>query len=111
MDCSTARLLLEIERPRLAELDSAEAAALERHLAECPECSRIARAARVTRERFGVAMRAVPVPAGLRERVLARLDTEARNRGRKSWLRSRWSAVAAAVLFVVALGFLWQFRQ
>jgi putative zinc finger protein len=108
MDCTTARLLLECARPNAAELDAAEADALERHLAGCPACDRLARDRRRTDDALGRAMRQVQVPAGLREQVLHRLDRE-----RAAWHRRRigralrWVAAAAAVVLLSWGGWLW----
>lgn len=106
MDCKTARLLLEFARPRLPELESAEAAALEVHLGDCPDCAALARAGQLADTAIASAMVAVPVPEGLRERVLARLESE---RARPARARPRFNArvltAAAVILLATALGF------
>ena len=62
MDCKTARFVLEFNRPHLSELDGDEADALERHLAECPECKLAAKTQRQVDAHLGQAMRGVAVP-------------------------------------------------
>ncbi|HYT95625.1 MAG TPA: zf-HC2 domain-containing protein, partial [Gemmataceae bacterium] len=105
MDCKDARLLLEFARPGDKELDHDEAEALRQHLADCPDCSAQAQAERRADEHIGLAMRAVPVPAGLRERVLQKLGPE-----RVPWYR-RWpvrvAGAAAVLLLLGGLGYVW----
>src|SRR5262249_38463217 len=102
MDCRSARLLLHFAGPqRRPELDAAEAAALEAHLAECPDCA----AERRADEHLGQAMRAAAGPEGLGGRIHQRLA------GRPvAWYRRRWArglVAAAAVLVAVGLGLSW----
>jgi hypothetical protein len=106
MDCKTARLLLDLARPHSAELHASEAGALEGHLAGCPECDSLARTERQLDDHVGRALRNVPVPEGLRGRLLKRLAAR-----RRSWYARRVGpsgaglAAAAAVLF--AIWFYW----
>jgi hypothetical protein len=105
MDCRTARLLLDFQRPRAGELPADEAAELERHLAGCPECDAAWRAERRLDDHLGRAVRDVPVPDGLRERLLGRLKEE-----RAAVLRRQvaWAARGAAVAAALLLGvFAW----
>src|SRR5690348_1108980 len=95
MDCRTARLLLAFARPRCPELDECAGEALDNHLAKCAECASLARAEHHFERRLGLAMRDVPVPPDLRQRLLTRLQIE-----RKAWYRNlprRHPRVAAAV--------------
>src|SRR5262245_53287720 len=106
MECRNARLLLEFTRPGGGELDAVEAQALDQHLSECPECAALARAERRADEHLGRAIRDVPVPDGLRERILGKLAAE-----RDAWYR-RWviraGGIAAALLLVALVGWwLW----
>ena len=105
MDCKTARLLLDYARPAPAELPGGDAAALEGHLTACPECEALARAERQLDDHLGRAVRDVPVPDGLRDRLLARLRAERRRWYRRWALRGAGAAAAAASL-VLAIG-LW----
>jgi hypothetical protein len=108
MDCKTARLLLDFNRPRWGELPADEAGELSRHLASCPECDAAGRAEHRLDEHFGRAVRDVPVPDGLRERLLERLKEEraAVLRRRVAW-GARAAAIAAALLVATLLG--WHF--
>src|SRR5262249_5113539 len=108
MDCKTARLLLEFARPCQAELPAEDADALDAHLTSCGDCDALARAERAGDARIGQAMRDVPVPAGLRSAILAKLSAD---RGGPQIRRAGWTlriAAAAAVLFLIAcLGYVW----
>jgi hypothetical protein len=108
MDCRTARLLLDFHRPRAGELPPEEAADLERHLSACPECDALGRAERLADQHLGKAVRDVPVPDGLRRRLLDRLADQRRaaNLRKLAWA-ARGLAVAAAVLLAVYSGFFW----
>jgi hypothetical protein len=102
MDCKTARLLLDYARPQPAELAGADAAALEGHLAHCADCDALARGERQLADALGRAIRAVPVPDGLHDRLLRRLAVE-----RRRWFRRRLAPVAAvAAVFLVLVTWL-----
>jgi hypothetical protein len=108
MDCKTARLLLDFARPQARELEAEEAEALESHLDHCPDCHSQARGERLFDDRLGKAMRQVEVPAGLREQLLARLES-----ARGDWYRQRFAhaarlcAAAAALLLLGWVGWRW----
>jgi hypothetical protein len=109
MDCKTARLLLDFARPRPAELAGDDAAALEGHLHACPDCDALARGERQFDDHLGRAVRAVPVPEGLRDRLLTRLATEQRNRSRRRLVPV--AALAATLLLGVVGYFIWPRHQ
>lgn len=113
MDCKTARLLLDFARPKASELEAEEAAALENHLDHCPDCHRQARGQRQLDACLGKAMRQVEVPAGLRDQLLARLESE-----HGDWYRQRFAhgarliaAVAAGLLLIWGLWYWVQDRM
>jgi hypothetical protein len=99
MDCTTARLLLEFARPGGTDLEPADVAALEQHLAGCQACHTHMDEQQPFDLRIGAAMRRVEPPVDLRQRVLDRLEAD-----RNAWNRARggrilrWAAAAAAVL-------------
>src|SRR5207248_1436745 len=102
MDCKTARYLLNFNRATGHDLDAADKAALDAHLAECPECDCAARGERQFDEHLGRAIRDVPVPHGLKERLLTRL----RRQRDEWWVEgvkrvARYVAIAAALLLLV----------
>ncbi len=108
MECKTARNLLAFDHPTMVELDADDRAALEAHLAHCPDCDALARAERQFDRHLGLAIREVPVPTGLKTRLLEQLA-----RDRDAWYR-RWlargmrvAAVAAVLLFGLYLGWNW----
>jgi hypothetical protein len=104
MDCMTARMLLDFARPQAGDLEPADAAALEQHLAGCSTCQAHAAAVRQFDHQVGAALRSVDPPADLKERLLQRLEADRRRRWRPI---RRWSAAAAAA--AVLLGSLWYF--
>ncbi|HTU22769.1 MAG TPA: hypothetical protein VMG10_32310 [Gemmataceae bacterium] len=104
MDCKTARLLLDFARPQARELEAEETAALESHLDRCPDCHTQARDERQLDDVLGKAMRQVEVPAGLREQLLARLESERGDWQRQRFARGARRAVAAAALLLLAWG-------
>jgi hypothetical protein len=96
MDCRTARLLVPFARAGRGELDPGEQHALQRHLADCANCRREWTAQRRLDAVFVRAMRAVALPQGFKERLLARLQCE-RRRTHQRWLTSAAAALAAAL--------------
>jgi hypothetical protein len=101
MDCKTARLLLAFSRPKAAELEACAAEALNDHLVDCAECGALAQGEYRVERQLGLAMRQVPVPLDLRQRLLTRLRTE-----RRTWykrLPQRHPRVAAGVAAVLLL--------
>jgi hypothetical protein len=104
MDCKTARLLIDLAGFRqTSDFDAAELRAFHTHLDECPDCAVLARSERAIDDRLTRAMRAVPLPEGLHDRLLAGLAVEATSRGRRP-LRWFGGAAAAAVVLAASLG-------
>ncbi len=104
MDCKTARLLLDVHQPRAGEIDPEEFAALESHCAACPDCAAVAHAERLADARLAAAVSDVPLPDGLRGRLLGRLadDRRAAFRRKAVWMTRVASGAAAGLL--VAFG-------
>jgi hypothetical protein len=106
MDCKTAHSLLQFTRPQGYDLDATDRTALDDHLAVCPECDSAARAERQFDDHLGRAIRDVPVPNGLKDRLERKLRQQ-----RDDWWKQvtgrgmRYAAAAAAVLIVVFVGF------
>jgi hypothetical protein len=102
MDCKTARMLIDFARPRCRELDQQETDALDTHLRDCHECAHATRAEHAADERISRALKDVPVPVGMRERIIHRLQS-----ARRPWYRRTTGryAAAAAVLLIAVLGF------
>jgi hypothetical protein len=71
MECRDAQFYLRLRRHAADELGPDVTAPLVDHLAGCPACAADARAADALDRAFAAAMTAVPVPGGLRERLLA----------------------------------------
>lgn len=111
MDCKTARYLLDFARPRGHDLDGADRAALDAHLAVCTDCDSAARAERHFDDHLGRAVRDVPVPHGFKDRLLGKLRQQ-----RDDWWKQvmgrgmRYAAAAAAILVVCIVG-LWYYQS
>jgi hypothetical protein len=101
MDCRTARLLATCAGPRAAELHGDEAKALAAHLADCPECTSIHETEQRIDERLGRAMRDVPLPPGLHERLVTSLAAERWAYQRRKLVRT-FAGIAAAVVLALA---------
>jgi hypothetical protein len=108
MDCKSARSLFEFARPQSGEMDSTELTAFEQHLASCPECDALSRGERGLDRAFAKAMQAVEVPAGLRTRLMDRLERE-RGDVHLRWFGhvGRATAAAAAIVLVVWGAYAW----
>lgn len=106
MDCNTARLLFDFARPRPAELDAAERAALEDHLLHCSACAALAGAERRADEALGRAMRAVEVPPGLKKMILDRAAAAREDAERRRFKR-RLRVFAAAAALLLCAGGIW----
>src|SRR5262245_5911450 len=100
MDCDNARLFLPFLTPGGKDLNGAEAAELHAHLEQCTTCNGLAMNGNRVDQSLGRAMRAVPVPAGMKERLLQRLAEERGARRRKWLLRSAPVALAAAAVLL-----------
>lgn len=98
MNCQDIQHLLPFVNRSSAELDAAEREAMKQHLEKCPECAELAQAERRADEAIGTVMRDVAAPAGLKEKVIARLSAE---RAAVPW---KWggSIVLAATLLIAA---------
>lgn len=105
MECHDARMLLNFAYRGCEELDATEGDALQQHLAQCPECAALVQADRQLDETIGQAMRAIAVPADLKQKVLTRLAVE---RPRLPWKRLSYAA-AAAVLLTITGGLGWYY--
>lgn len=111
MDCRSARHLLDYARPHAPELDRADQQLLDGHLAVCPECDSLARAERQLDDHLGEAVRNVPVPQGLQERIVQRLRQERETWYRKQLGRGLRVCAAAAAVFLLAWFGLSAWRQ
>jgi anti-sigma factor RsiW len=100
MTCREAEFLLRFRRagvPGAGDFAPEDAAALDRHIAECPHCAAEAQAAAAFDRAVGAAMRSVEVPAGLRERLVVQMSTL---RGTQLRRRSYQLAALAASIFL-----------
>jgi hypothetical protein len=106
MDCSTARLLLELARPGGTDLDESDAERLEDHLADCPLCREFAAGERCMDEALARAMQAIPLPDGLQGRLEARLQSGFRRLMRRRMVQAAvLTAVAAGVMATAVMAF------
>ena len=88
------------------ELEAAQAAELERHLADCAECSAALARLREQKTRLRAEAPYFDAPAGLERRLRAALRRPAAQDGGRATARElpwRWMAVAAALLLAVSV--------
>lgn len=104
MNCHEMQQLLAFADRKAEELDQAERDALKTHLEKCPDCADLVQIERSADQTLAVAMRDVPVPAHLKQKVLKRLSAE---RGVVPW---KTSLAAAAVLLIAVSGGVWYFQ-
>jgi hypothetical protein len=76
MDCKTVLQWIERVRPSGDELATSELAPVAGHLQRCPDCLEKFRVHQRVDEVIARGMCAVPIPSGLRERILSRLDRQ-----------------------------------
>ena len=90
MECRDAQFYLRLRRHAIDELGPDASAALNGHLTGCPLCAADARGAASFDRAMGSAMRAVPLPGGLHERLVRHVATKQGAILRhKAYLRSR----------------------
>lgn len=100
MECKSARMLAEMRGPHGTEIDADDEIALQQHLTVCPACAAWVHRESQFEANVAKAMVAIPVPAGLKARILENLVHE-----RASWYRRRfWQTAAAAAVILVAVG-------
>ncbi len=102
MDCMTARILANLPGSRAAELPAEDGANLDQHLHSCSDCRRHVEIEQRLDAPMARAMQAVPIPPGLKSRILDQLATQ---RGAQHRRRFFYSAAAAACVFA-AVGLL-----
>lgn len=106
MECRDAQFYLRFRRPGSDELGPETAADLDRHLAQCPMCGPAARAEATFDRAVSAAMTAVPVPAGLRNALVAHVAARRGAVLRRKAYRTAGLVAAAALLVGVGLGLL-----
>ncbi|MDY3560998.1 hypothetical protein R5W23_002254 [Gemmata sp. JC673] len=102
MDCRDAQFYLRMRRQVADELGADVTAPLDQHLATCPACAADARAIGSFDRAVGRAMMNVPVPAGLRGKLVAHVASK-----RGEALRRRvyqYAAMATAALLLIGIG-------
>jgi hypothetical protein len=104
MDCHHVRCILAYALRPVEGVDAAEQHELRQHLEQCPDCAALAEGERRTDDVLGAALREVPVPPGLQERLLGHLAAQRRP------LPYGWIGAAASVLLALALVGVWYSR-
>ena len=103
MECRDAQFYLRFRRLGSDDLGPEVSSSLDQHLAACPGCAIDSRATLSVDLAFATAMRDVPIPAGLRNRLVA--DLSARRGTVQRQRAYRVLAVAASLLLAVGVGF------
>jgi hypothetical protein len=103
MHCRDAQFYLRLRRQAGDELGGDIAADLNRHLAGCPACGADAASAASFDRAVAGALRAVPVPPGLRDKLLAQASAQHGAVIRHKLYRV--TALAASVFLAVGLAF------
>jgi hypothetical protein len=103
MRCRDAQFYLRLRRHAGDELGAEVVGDLDRHLAACPACAIDARAAASFDTAVASAMRSVPVPVGLREKLLTQAATYRGGVIRRKVYR--YAALAASVFLASGLAF------
>ena len=103
MECRDAQFYLRFRRPGSDELGPEVAADLDRHIAGCEHCAAEAGAQTAFDVAVASAMRDVPVPAGLRNKLVAHV---AEKRGAELRRRAyRYAGTAAAIFLALGMTF------
>jgi hypothetical protein len=103
MQCRDAQFYLRLRRHAGDELGADVASDLDRHITGCPGCQTDARSAESFDRAVAVAVRAVPVPAGLRDRLLTLASTHRGTAIRRKMYRV--AALAASLFLGIGLAF------
>jgi len=103
MQCRDAQFYLRLRRHAGDELGAEVTADLGRHLAGCPACAADAQAAEAFDRAVAATLRSVPVPAGLREKLLSQASAYRGGVIRRKAFRV--TALAASLLLGVGLAF------
>jgi uncharacterized protein DUF3379 len=103
MQCRDAQFYLRLRRHAGDELGTDVTGDLDRHLAVCTACATDARATASFDRAVAQAMAAVPIPAGLRDKLLTIASAHRGGVIRRKVYRV--AALAASVLFVTGLAF------
>src|SRR4029453_18883839 len=105
MDCNTARMLATFFGRQGAELAPEDAAALTAHLAACPGCAAAVQAERAFDDRVAKAMMAVPVPTGLKAKILDGVTAQKAGWYRQKAFGLAGLATAACLLIAGVVGY------
>jgi hypothetical protein len=104
MECRDAQFYLRLRKHAGDELGPDVGAALDGHLVGCAACAADARAAASFDRAMASAMRAVPVPAGLRERLVSHVAAQRGGILRRRMYRAGASVAAALLIVGIGLG-------
>src|SRR5262245_10939969 len=103
MQCRDAQFYLRLRRHAGDELGADVTADLDRHCAGCPACAADARPAASFDRAVTAAMRSVPVPAGLRDKLLTLASAHRGGVIRRQAYKV--AALAASIFFATGLAF------
>jgi hypothetical protein len=104
MECRDAQFYLRLRRHAADELGADVTGALDAHCAGCPECAADARSAALFDRAMVSAMKAVPVPAGLREKLFTQASAKQGAILRRKMYQTAAACAAALVLLAIIFG-------
>lgn len=105
MNCQDLQQLLAFMNRPGDDLDAVERDAIKQHLEKCPDCAELALAERRADDAVGTVLRDVPVPIGLKEKVIARLT------GERAGVPWKWAGtIVLAASLLIAASVTWYLR-
>jgi hypothetical protein len=116
MDCGLAREQLNVARPDSGDREDPALEEAFAHVDGCPACAEVVEFRREFDRHFGRALRDVPVPSGLKERLLAAVELsvqpapEEDRPSRRSRRKVLLATISAAALLIAA-GAAWLFTH
>lgn len=101
MTCAEARSWLTLRQPLPLEAGAELKAAVSAHARHCPACAAVAVQTAARDTRVGKGVRDIPLPSGLRDRLLVRAENARRARDRQRLFRATVPLAASMLLALI----------